>query len=59
MIWGRDGALRQPDAIARPIYLSLRNDQRLTDSEVFWIANILFVRFEDGFPTFRRSIKLS
>ena len=37
----------------------LRNDQRLTDREVFWVANILFVRFKDGFPTFRRLIKLS
>ena len=35
------------------------NDQCLTDREVFWIANILFVRFKDGFPTFRRFIKLS
>ena len=39
--------------------LSLRNYERLTNREVFWIANILFVRFKDRFPTFRRFIKLS
>jgi hypothetical protein len=39
--------------------MCLRNYQRLADREVFWIANILFVRFKDGFPTFRRFIKLS
>ena len=38
---------------------SLRNYQRLTYREVFWIANIPFVRFKDGFPTFGRLVKLS
>ena len=52
--------LRHADCVRKLAWQRhLRNDQRLADREVFWIANILFVRFKYGFPPFRRLIKLS